>query len=122
MNSSSAYEYEYEYVKKTKPVERKKSHSLHALYVLLLFMFVGSLVLVVSFCTVHSKANSIMMKQNELSKLKDENVTLEEDLSCKFDLQTVNDIAKNKLGMHKPMPYQIVHISKPKQNYIIKYR
>ena len=46
---------------------------------------------------------------------------LEEEISKKFDLNATEKIAQTKLGMHKPLAYQVVHISKPKQNYVIKY-
>ncbi len=128
---SEAFNYDFEnnfdYVGEKKSLRRnsknklQKSKSVPALVLLLSLIFVGSLISLCSFCMVNCKANSISVLQEKLKSIKADNVTLEEEISKKFDLDTTQKLAQTKLGMHKPLSYQIVHIERPKQNYIIKY-
>ena len=128
---SEAFNYDFEnnfdYVGEKKSFQRtsknklQKSKSIPALIILLSLVFVGSLVSLCSFCLVNCKANSISILQEKLKSIKADNVTLEEEISKRFDLDKTEKIAQTKLGMHKPLPYQIVHIERPKQNYVIRY-
>ena len=84
-------------------------------------MFVGSMVTLYSVCLINTKANEIVSLQKKLKDIKSDNVILEEEISRKFDINETKKIAQTKLGMNAPLPYQIVYIKKPKQNYVIKY-
>ena len=124
---SLAYDYD-DYVepsKKNVKRERKKvaakNFSVLKLFLLLTIMFVGSMVTLYSICLINTKANEIVLLQKKLGDIKSDNVILEEEISKKFDLNETKKIAQTKLGMHTPLPYQIVYIKKPKQNYVIKY-
>jgi len=85
-------------------------------------VFAGCLITLYSFCQIKAKTHSIYKLQQKLDNLKSSNLELEEELSKKFDLGEIKNIAEKKLGMHKPMQYQIVYIKKPTQSYTIKYK
>ena len=89
---------------------------------LIAVIFVGSIVSLRTFCLVKSKSNEIIVLQEKLKAIKSENKILEEELSKKFDLSTVKEVAEKKLGMHEPFGYQVVKIKLPKLNYVIKYK
>lgn len=125
--SSLAYDYD-DYIEPSKKIvkrERKKTatktFSVLKLFLLLTIMFVGSMVTLYSVCLINTKANEIVSLQKKLKDIKSDNVILEEEISKKFDINETKKIAQTKLGMHVPLPYQIVYIKKPKQNYVIKY-
>lgn len=128
---SQAYDYDYEndynYIGKRKYLHRSrkkiavKSKAVPALIMFLSLIFVGSLFTLCSFCTVKAKSTEIINLQDKLKTIKAENIVFEEEISKKFDLENTKKIAQTKLGMHKPLSYQIVHIKKPNQNYVIKY-
>ena len=99
-----------------------KSKALPALFWFLSLIFVCCLGVLYSFCAIKAKAHFISDLQQKLKDLKSYNLELEEELSEKFDLGKVKNIAEAKLGMHKPMQYQIVYIKKPTQNYTIIYK
>lgn len=124
---SLAYEYD-DYIEPSKKIvkrERKKTATktfpMLKLFLLLTIMFVGSMVTLYSVCLINTKTNEIISLQKKLKDIKSDNVILEEEISRKFDLNETKRIAQTKLGMHTPLPYQIVYIKKPKQNYVIKY-
>lgn len=127
---ANAYDYDdYEYnnseqiktVKRERKKKSVKSKSVPALILLLSVVFFGSIITLYSFCLIDAKSNGIIMLQEKLKTVKSDNIMLEEEISKKFDLDITKKIAQTKLGMHEPFSYQIVHIKKPKQNYVIKY-
>lgn len=117
--------YNFDIREEIKPVEiekpKTKSVSISAFCILLFVVFSGSLVSLYSLSLVNSKASSIVCLQDKLESVKSDNVVLEEEISKKFDLSSTQKVAEKRLGMHRPFAYQIVHIKKPKQNYVVKH-
>lgn len=53
----------------------------------------------------------------QLSQITEYNRYLEIELSKNLDLEYIENVAINKLGMQKPAPHQIIYISVPKESY-----
>lgn len=100
----------------------KANLSLLEFLFLIIIIFIGSIISLRTFCLVKAKSNEIIILQEKLKAIKSENKILEEEISKKFDLSTVKDVAEKKLGMHEPFGYQVVKIKLPKLDYVIKYK
>ncbi len=59
--------------------------------------------------------------QESLDELKEDNYYLESDFDNNLNLEYIEKIAVEKLGMQKPSSYQIRYINVPKQSYTILY-
>lgn len=59
--------------------------------------------------------------QTELNELKEDNYYLESEFDNNLNLDYIEEVAINKLGMQKPSSYQIKYINVPKQSYTILY-
>ncbi|MCD7778964.1 MAG: septum formation initiator family protein [Clostridiales bacterium] len=66
-------------------------------------------------------SSDISSLQSELNELKEDNYYLENEFDNNLNLDYIEDIAINKLGMQKPSSYQIKYINVPKQSYTILY-
>lgn len=91
-------------------------------FLLIAVIFVGSIITLRTFCLVKAKSNETIALQEKLKTIKSENMVLEEEISKKFDLSTVKEVAEKRLGMHQPFSYQVIKIKSPKVNYVIKYK
>ena len=89
---------------------------------LIIIIFIGCIISLRTFCLVKAKSNEIIILQEKLKAIKSENKILEEEISKKFDLSMVKDVAEKKLDMHEPFGYQVVKIKLPKLDYVIKYK
>ena len=101
---------------------RKADLSPLEFFLLITVIFVGSIITLRTFCLVKAKSNEIIALQEKLKTIKSENTILEEEISKKFELSTVKEIAEKRLGMHQPFSYQVIKIKSPKVNYVIKYK
>ena len=59
--------------------------------------------------------------QESLDELKEDNYYLESDFDNNLNLEYIEKVAVEKLGMQKPSSYQIRYINVPKQSYTILY-
>ncbi len=66
-------------------------------------------------------SSDIAVLQTELNELKEDNYYLENEFDNNLNLEYIEEVAINKLGMQKPSSYQIKYISVPKQSYTILY-
>ncbi|MCD8091275.1 MAG: septum formation initiator family protein [Clostridiales bacterium] len=66
-------------------------------------------------------SSDIAALQSELNELKEDNYYLENEFDNNLNLEYIEEVAINKLGMQKPSSYQIKYISVPKQSYTILY-
>ncbi|MCD8214398.1 MAG: septum formation initiator family protein [Clostridiales bacterium] len=66
-------------------------------------------------------STDISTLQTELNELKEDNYYLENEFDNNLNLDYIEEVAINKLGMQKPSSYQIKYISVPKQSYTILY-
>lgn len=89
------------------------------------FKFVVSLITIMTLitCIVILEAKIIEQRfemeslNTNLGELNEYNRYLEIELSKNLDLEYIETIAINKLGMQRPSPHQIIYISVPKESY-----
>lgn len=84
--------------------------------------FCGTLAFMWSSALVTSQRVETQRYRDKLADLKSENALLAIDVSEQMDLDTVKQIATEKLGMVEPQPYQIQYIDVPEQSYTIHYK
>ncbi len=95
------------------------SLSLYAIATVM-FIFVLALGVVCSFATITEKQMKVASAKTELKKMRDANIQLRTEIAQSLKLDEIEFLATTKLGMTKPQAYQIVHISVPKQSYVIQ--
>ncbi len=66
-------------------------------------------------------SSDIASLREELNELKEDNYYLESDFDNNLNLDYIEEVAINRLGMQKPLSYQIKYINVPKQSYTILY-
>lgn len=71
--------------------------------------------------TIVEKRRNIKTLNAQLRQMKQENLSLQADISEQLDLKYIEKVATEKLKMAKPNKYQIVYIDVPKSNYTIQY-
>ncbi len=89
------------------------------------FKFILSLIIIMALitCIVILEAKIIEQRfemdslNTTLGELNEYNRYLEIELSKNLDLEYIEAIAINKLGMQRPSPHQIIYISVPKESY-----
>ncbi|MFI3230473.1 MAG: cell division protein FtsL [bacterium] len=89
------------------------------------FKFVISVIIIMALltCIVILEAKIIEQRfemeslNTTLGELNEYNRYLEIELSKNLDLEYIEAIAINKLGMQRPSPHQIIYISVPKESY-----
>ncbi|AEF17090.1 MULTISPECIES: cell division protein FtsL [Thermoanaerobacterium] len=112
------YDYDLKpYYEENKGKKTKKNKKLKNLAVI---VFVGFLSLTVLFryALIYQKSvalSSVEAKASEIEKL---NQQLEVQIASMSDLQRIEEIAKNQLGMVEPDKGQIVYMSVGKQNQV----
>ena len=117
-------------VQKAKPSVRKnltmqgranRAYSIKVALVLGVF-FCGTLAFMWSSAMVTSQRVETQKYKDKLADLKSGNAILAIDVAEQMDLDTVKQIATEKLGMVEPQPYQIQYIDVPEQSYTIHYK
>lgn len=116
--------------KKTNQSVRKKiamegranrAYSIKIVLVLSVF-FCGTLAFMWSSAMVTAQRVETQKYKDKLADLKSQNALLAIDVAEQMDLDTVKQIATEKLGMVEPQPYQIQYIDVPEQSYTIHYK
>jgi len=131
--TSTAYDYDYadrqaedERIKEEHREQAaiKRAAQVHRmkLCVATAFVFAGCLAMMSGYAAV-AKQRVINEKQMAaLNDLKDQNNTVQSEISDSADLTYIEEQAKEKLGMTVPQSYQIVFIDVPKQSYTVQYK
>jgi cell division protein FtsB len=94
-------------------------HKLPVLTVLTLaFIFAGAAGVAVSYADVSvlKQEAAALSKELRETNLLIDNMT--EEVNRVADVSAMRDIAINSLGMNEPKPYQILHITVPKEDYV----
>lgn len=98
-----------------------RAYSIKVALVLGVF-FCGTLAFMWSSALVTSQRVETQKYRDKLADLKSENAILAIDVAEQMDLDTVKQVATEKLGMVEPQPYQIQYIDVPEQSYTIHYK
>lgn len=120
-NSSNSYYdlYEQNAVLKSKKTARNNA-KLKKRIIVNIFLIFGMCAVIMS---RYAQISQMNYDNNNLSKeytaLKNENTRLSLEIEKAMSLQSIRDIAENKLNMHTPEKSQIVYINVPKQDVII---
>ncbi|MDR1532156.1 MAG: hypothetical protein LBS62_08245 [Clostridiales bacterium] len=67
-----------------------------------------------------NKNTEIAQLREELKKQQDSNDMVRAEISEGIDLQEIERIAVEKLGMGKPQAYQIIHVALPKESHVVR--
>lgn len=67
---------------------------------------------------INEKFNEVQTLKKELSSLKKENEQLEVNIENSLNLNTIEKLAKEKLGMQKLTNKQTVYVNLPKKDYV----
>ena len=83
--------------------------------IILIFICVMGLSLAFAFTTF--KRSHITGLRAQLLRQEEQNAILATEISLKYDMDQIKEIAVERLGMIEPRPHQIVYIPVPRQNY-----
>lgn len=92
-----------------------------ALITVMLLMAVLAITFLCLYGYNYKLSTEIASLQSELNELKEDNYYLESEFDNNLNLDYIEEVAINKLGMQKPSSYQIKYINVPKQSYTILY-
>lgn len=94
----------------------KKKKTVKAIRTLLgvMVFFILGFVIVLRFALLTDMASTLDKQKKKLSGLEKTKSQLQTEVT--IDLKTVDDIAKNKLGMDRPYKYQIVYVDLSKNS------
>lgn len=113
-NNNYGYDYKpyYEEEKSKKPKRNKKLKNL------MLIFFIGSLsiTLLFRYALIYQKSVALSKMELKVSEIENQNQQLKVKIASLSDLQKIEDVAKNKLGMVEPEKGQIVYINVGKTN------
>lgn len=82
-------------------------------------IFLGGLGTAFSYAYISDTRMQISRVRNELQSQKEANAILRAEITQKYTLDEVAQIATERLGMGKPDASQIIHIYVPKQSYVV---
>ncbi len=85
----------------------------------IIFIFLGAFSLAISYANLYDKQQQVSKLTAELKTMKQENDSLQLEISESFDKDEIERIAKERLRMINPKPYQIIHINVPRNNYVV---
>ena len=85
----------------------------------IIFIFACGFSIALSYAFISQKQNQISALHADIKDTMDNNERLRAEISQKFNLDDIRNIATKKLGMSEPKPYQIVYINVPKQSYVV---
>ena len=97
-------------------IEQKKKHKKAAVFVALIFV----MLLTISYrnSQINEKFNEVQSLKKELSSLEKENQQLKVNIENGLNLNNIEKLAKEKLGMQKLTNKQTLYISLPKKDYV----
>ena len=84
----------------------------------LMLIFAGAAGTAASFANVSVEKQQINALKRELHEKKLLIKNLSEEANRSADIGFIMDVARGKLGMSEPKPYQIIHINVPDENYV----
>ncbi len=87
---------------------KKKSKTMRSLLLISIFCAIG-FIIVYRYAVLTELANSVNKQKQMLSGLEKTRSQLRTEMM--IDLKTVDDVAKNKLGMDRPYSYQIEYVN-----------
>ena len=100
-------------VVKQKPKKKKKQKFRWGLAVFSIFIFSLSMVLVMRYAKVAELEREILLAKAQYEQLESSNIARKVKLKQNIDIENVEKIATEKLGMVKPSKSQIIHIKVP---------
>ncbi|MEA4816021.1 MAG: septum formation initiator family protein [Lachnospiraceae bacterium] len=107
--------------KEEKAYSRSKVFHRMKLVCAVAFVFLGSVLTMVSYASISAQKVTINKLKSELTELKSNNKALQTEVLNQVSLENIEETAKTKLGMSQPQSYQIVYIDVPKQSYTVQY-
>ncbi len=124
INGSVAKRLEYEPNEAITKIKREKNIRAINIMKLKLFSFVTlililSLVVLYRYSTITELNYCVDKYEKEYKQIKNENSIIKVRIENSTDLQTLRDIAENKLGMQKPDKCQIVYVKVPKNDFLL---
>ncbi len=137
-SSSVAYDYPIEKTyyepRRKKSIENRKKHkkiqiktvreqSVHSfrVYFTVFLIFCCSVFIIMSNATVTDKKSQIASLKDELRQIEEDNSNLKTELTKSLDIEEIERLASERLGMQMPESYQIVYINVPQQSYTVKH-
>jgi len=117
MSTSNAVARDYWYEEEAKPAVKKvrkpKNHNkvvlLHHVTTLLIVFLLG-MALVGEYAYIQNLGYQVSQSRNELKTLQEQNEKIKKQIAMMGDLQTVEAIAINNMGMHKPEDWEIIYL------------
>lgn len=124
VHGTAARKLDYDVYEENHVLKQKKKHKTNNKFKLKLLcsiLVVFSLVflLVYRYAVITELSYNIDKTSQNLSKIQNENSILEVDIENATDLNKIQELAENKLGMHKPDKYQVVYVNVPKSDFAV---
>lgn len=129
--TSEAYSYSYDtqaiplpkrrVKKKQKTIYRTVEENDKVLPIKIIIIIFVSILFITS--AVYIEALSVQKRfeidalNKTLYEITEDNINLETELAKSIDLEYIENVAVDKLGMQKPSSHQIIHINIPKESY-----
>ena len=96
--------------------EKKAKHPALAQHISTLFVvFLLGMALVVQYTYIQNLGYQISQSKNELKTVQDENEKIKKQIAAMGELQNVENIAVNNMGMHKPNEWEIIYLPQIEQ-------
>lgn len=113
-----AHDYQYEEeaqkaVPKTQKTTVKKRATLAQYIPTLLIVFLLGFVLVAQYAYIQNLGYQVSQSKDELKVVQDQNEKLKKQIAALGELQTVENVAINNMGMRKPNSNEIIYLSAP---------
>ena len=110
------YRYEEEVMRPAQKKKKKAKHPALAQHISTLFVvFLLGMALVVQYTYIQNLGYQISQSKNELKTVQDENEKIKKQIAAMGELQNVENIAVNNMGMHKPNEWEIIYLPQIEQ-------
>ena len=96
----------------------KARFSVHAVITFIL-IFVCMMAMAFAFASTAGKRTHNAGLRAQLHRQEEQNAVLASEISMKYDINRIREIAVERLGLDEPKPHQIVYITVPKQSYTL---
>lgn len=110
------YRYEDEMTHSPQKKKKKAKRPVLAQHISTLFVvFLLGMALVVQYTYIQNLGYQISQSKNELKTVQDENEKIKKQIAAMGELQNVENIAVNNMGMHKPNEWEIIYLPQIEQ-------
>ena len=110
------YRYEEEVMRPAQKKKKKAKHPALEQHISTLFVvFLLGMALVVQYTYIQNLGYQISQSKNELKTVQDENEKIKKQIAAMGELQNVENIAVNNMGMHKPNEWEIIYLPQIEQ-------